>query len=88
MIPSISISDGKPVIFLPLSVVLTVSALKDLFEDLKKHKQDRAENRRDVQYIDPSTESLQKIRWENLHVGNIVKSKYIYNNKNIILIFI
>lgn len=38
MIPSISISDGKPVIFLPLSVVLTVSALKDLFEDLKKHK--------------------------------------------------
>ena len=38
MIPEISISDGKPVIYMPLTVVLIVSALKDLFEDLKKHR--------------------------------------------------
>lgn len=38
MIPAISISEGKPVIYMPLLVVLTVSALKDLFEDLKKNR--------------------------------------------------
>jgi phospholipid-transporting ATPase len=31
MIPQISISGGFPVIFIPLSIVVSVSALKDLF---------------------------------------------------------
>ena len=40
MIPQISISGGFPVIFIPLSIVVSVSALKDLFEDLKRKKSD------------------------------------------------
>lgn len=35
MIDSISISEGKPVIYLPLACVLLISALKDIFEDLR-----------------------------------------------------
>eukprot|EP01016_Furgasonia_blochmanni_P015457 TRINITY_DN18440_c0_g1_i1.p3 TRINITY_DN18440_c0_g1~~TRINITY_DN18440_c0_g1_i1.p3 ORF type:complete len:121 (-),score=44.90 TRINITY_DN18440_c0_g1_i1:7-327(-) len=37
-IKEISTSGGKPIILLPLTIILTISALKDLFEDLKRHK--------------------------------------------------
>lgn len=40
MIPQITISGGFPAIFIPLSIVVTVSAIKDLFEDLKRKKSD------------------------------------------------
>lgn len=40
-IRSISISDGKPVMLLPFSVIMGVSACKELLEDLKRHRQDR-----------------------------------------------
>lgn len=33
MIPLISISGGKPVIYMPLALVICISALKDLIED-------------------------------------------------------
>jgi len=46
MIPQISISGGFPVIFVPLSMVVAVSALKDLFEDLKRRKSDNEINLR------------------------------------------
>lgn len=34
VIPPISISGGQPAILLPLIIVITVSAIKDLFEDM------------------------------------------------------
>ena len=40
LIPIISISDGKPVIYLPLMVVVLISALRDLFEDYKRYRAD------------------------------------------------
>lgn len=49
MIDSISISEGKPVIYLPLACVLLISALKDIFEDLKRHRSDSEENNRKVE---------------------------------------
>jgi phospholipid-transporting ATPase len=36
MIKSISVSGGFPVIFIPLSIVVGVSAFKDFYEDLKR----------------------------------------------------
>ena len=44
MVPYISISGGKPAMLLPLSFVITVSAIKDLYEDLKRHSSDNEEN--------------------------------------------
>lgn len=44
MIPVISISGGKPAMALPLTFVILVSMVKDLFEDLKRHKSDKNEN--------------------------------------------
>ena len=40
MIPSISVSGGFPVIFIPLSIVVGVSGIKDLLEDIKRKKSD------------------------------------------------
>ena len=44
MVPSISTSNGVPVILGPLVFILFVTAMKDLFEDLKRHSQDNDEN--------------------------------------------
>ena len=40
VIPPISISGGQPAILLPLLFVISVSAVKDLFEDLGRHRSD------------------------------------------------
>lgn len=55
VIPPISISGGKPAILLPLLFVVIVSAVKDLFEDLKRHKSDTRENNRKVIMANPDT---------------------------------
>ena len=44
MIPVISISSGKPAMLVPLTFVVIVSMIKDIFEDYKRHKQDNSEN--------------------------------------------
>ena len=36
----ISISGGKPVMLMPLSFVIAISMIKDIFEDYKRHKSD------------------------------------------------
>ena len=44
IIPSISISNNKPVMALPLAIVVLVSMFKDAIEDYKRHKNDDKEN--------------------------------------------
>jgi hypothetical protein len=46
LVPAISISDGKPTMYIPLLIVMTISMVKDFIEDLKRHKSDREENNR------------------------------------------
>jgi len=43
-INEISISQGKPVILLPLSVVVIINGIKDFMEDWKRKKSDDEEN--------------------------------------------
>ena len=50
-IPEISNSDGIPNILLPLSLVLTVSAVRDILEDRKRKKSDAEENSRITQRL-------------------------------------
>ncbi len=44
LIPETSDSEGKPVILFPLSFVVGLSMIKDLYEDVKRHLSDRSEN--------------------------------------------
>jgi phospholipid-transporting ATPase len=70
-ITAISTSGGIPYIFIPLTCIICVSALKDLLEDLKRHRSDNEENNKKVkvffngQFVDR--------RWRDIRVGNIVK---------------
>ena len=72
-IPYISISEGIPVIFLPLAFVLLITAMKDLFEDLKRKKADVEENSQNILIWEK--ENWKSSNWKNLRPGNIVKVK-------------
>lgn len=47
-IEAVSITEGKPVIWFPLFVVVTISAFKDFLEDRKRQVSDDEENMRKV----------------------------------------
>ena len=53
MIKPISDSQGQPAMLLPLSFVVVVSMVKDIFEDVKRHRSDNIENNRKVLIGDP-----------------------------------
>jgi phospholipid-transporting ATPase len=44
MVPAITTSDGLPTIFVPLVFIVIVTALKDIYEDLKRKTSDSEEN--------------------------------------------
>jgi phospholipid-transporting ATPase len=44
MIPAISSSEGIPYVYLPLSFIIVVTAIKDIVEDIKRHRSDAREN--------------------------------------------
>jgi phospholipid-transporting ATPase len=73
MIPIISISNGKPVMLVPLLFVIGVSMIKDIFEDMKRHKSDDMENNRQAQVYDKLNKEFVKINWRDVKVGQIVK---------------
>lgn len=73
IIPPISITGGQPAILLPLMFVCAVSAVKDLFEDIKRHRADEQENNRKVLVLDKTKGGFELKAWKELRVGSIVK---------------
>jgi phospholipid-transporting ATPase len=69
-IPNIS-PTGRWGTIMPLTVVLTVAAIKEIWEDFQRLKQDRKINKRVVQRLAGGqwTDAL----WQDLHVGDLVK---------------
>ena len=71
LIPQISTSGGRPTMFLPLSIIIFISSIKEVIEDLRKHKFDKVENTkltrvfRNGEYINS--------KWQYLRVGDIVR---------------
>jgi phospholipid-transporting ATPase len=49
--------------------VVTVSAVKDIFEDLKRHRADNVENTRKVLKLDKKNKQFVADSWKNLRVG-------------------
>lgn len=54
-------------------VVIAISALKDLFEDLKRHRQDKEENQRKVEVL--RSEQFVQDKQQTLRVGEIIRLK-------------
>ncbi len=70
-IHEISNSDGKPVILLPLTTIILITAVKDLFEDLKRHKSDSEENSKPVFIWE--ADNFVKRQWKDVKVGQVIK---------------
>ena len=71
MIRSISTSAGKPVMFFPLSFIIALSAIKDLFEDLKRNREDNKENNNKT--LRSKNQQFDSTSWQSLRVGDIIK---------------
>ena len=48
LIKPISDANGYPIMLVPLSFIIFVSMIKDIFEDYQRHKSDNDENSRKV----------------------------------------
>jgi phospholipid-transporting ATPase len=80
LIPQITDSNGPiPGLALPLSFVVGLSMIKDIYEDIKRHISDNEENNRIakvVQRIKKHNQQFQQFlsrRWQQIRVGEIVK---------------
>ena len=58
---------------MPLTFVVLVSMIKDIFEDLKRHRSDNIENNLKVLVGNENTREFDHKCWKDLHVGMVVK---------------
>ncbi|VFQ61645.1 unnamed protein product [Cuscuta campestris] len=62
---------GRTVSLLPLLFVLSVTAIKDGYEDWRRHRSDRNENNREALVLQSGEFRLKK--WKNIRAGEVVK---------------
>ncbi|CAF5025649.1 unnamed protein product, partial [Rotaria sp. Silwood1] len=61
------------VAFIPLTVILTITAIKDLVEDLKRWRSDAQTNKQIAEVYNKTSKKFVQCRWEDLSVGSIVR---------------
>lgn len=71
-IPNVS-PTGRYTTLVPFIIILTVSAIKEIFEDIKRHRADRGVNRTKTQVLNKSTQKFEVKTWEQVKVGDIVR---------------
>ncbi|CAF1301656.1 unnamed protein product [Adineta ricciae] len=64
---------SKQVAFIPLTVILTITAIKDLVEDLKRWRSDAKINKQIAQVYDKKTRTFIPCKWQDLSVGNVIR---------------
>ncbi|CAD5113388.1 DgyrCDS2561 [Dimorphilus gyrociliatus] len=64
---------GKEIAMLPLLFVLSVTALKDGYEDYKRYKNDKKVNNRRCQIYDQLLAKFCDDKWKNIKVGDIIR---------------
>lgn len=62
---------GRAASILPLSFVLLVTAVKDAYEDYRRHRSDRIENNRLATVL--VNDQFQEKKWKDIQVGEIIK---------------
>ncbi|KMS95953.1 hypothetical protein BVRB_003610 [Beta vulgaris subsp. vulgaris] len=62
---------GREASVLPLAFVLIVSAVKDAFEDFRRHRSDRVENNRLVSVL--VNDKFEFKKWKDVQVGEVIK---------------
>lgn len=71
-IPNVS-PTGRYTTLVPLICILGVSALKELFEDYKRHKADRKVNESNILVLNRTQLDWDLKRWKDVKVGDIIK---------------
>ncbi len=71
IIPNVSITNGIPYTYIPLSAILLISMLKDFVEDFKRRRSDNEENRRKIKIIRENREI--PAEWREIRVGDLVR---------------
>eukprot|EP01053_Blabericola_migrator_P005325 Blabericola_migrator_1__5324@NODE_272_length_10504_cov_138_380473_g227_i0_p1_GENE_NODE_272_length_10504_cov_138_380473_g227_i0NODE_272_length_10504_cov_138_380473_g227_i0_p1_ORF_typecomplete_len1787_score403_99PhoLip_ATPase_C/PF16212_5/1_7e04PhoLip_ATPase_C/PF16212_5/8e03PhoLip_ATPase_C/PF16212_5/2_1e37Hydrolase/PF00702_26/0_003Hydrolase/PF00702_26/7_3e20Hydrolase/PF00702_26/0_039E1E2_ATPase/PF00122_20/2_6e25E1E2_ATPase/PF00122_20/5_5e03PhoLip_ATPase_N/PF16209_5/3_9e15PhoLip_ATPase_N/PF16209_5/1 len=72
LIPAISDSTSFPTYLPPLAFVMAVTMIKDLWEDVQRHKSDRDENTRRTQILQHNGE-WREAEWRDISPGDIVR---------------
>lgn len=72
LIPAISNTKGRPATLLPLSAVVFMQAVKDIFEDWQRVQSDTKENSRETILVSSQLEES-KNHWENISPGMVLK---------------
>ncbi|OIW00929.1 hypothetical protein TanjilG_10007 [Lupinus angustifolius] len=62
---------GRTASLFPLLIVLSVTAIKDAYEDLRRHRSDRNENNRQAHVLNSS--HFQFKAWQNIQAGDVVQ---------------
>lgn len=62
---------GREASILPLAFVLLVTAVKDAYEDWRRHRSDKIENNRNASVL--VNDQFQLKRWKDIRVGEIIK---------------
>ncbi|XP_050679934.1 phospholipid-transporting ATPase VD [Leptidea sinapis] len=69
---------GKEIAMLPVLFVLTVTAIKDLFEDRRRHTSDKRINNSFCRVYKKSVERYVRMKWKEVRVGDLV---HLSNNE-------
>ncbi|CAK9112629.1 unnamed protein product, partial [Durusdinium trenchii] len=72
LIPAISNTKGQPATLVPLSAVVFMQAVKDLFEDCQRMHSDRVENSRQAVMVDEQLDET-SIIWGQIQPGMVLK---------------
>ncbi|KAL4487095.1 hypothetical protein ABPG72_001547 [Tetrahymena utriculariae] len=73
ILPSITTTEGKPIVYTPLTVIVVISMIKDFIEDRKRRKQDQFENQSDTSRLNIKTGQFEKVKWQELRIGEIIQ---------------
>lgn len=72
-VPVISNTNGVPTFLIPLSIVVSIDALFQAFEDIGRHQADAEANSHPVQYLNQDTMQFETVHSSELCVGDFVK---------------
>lgn len=85
MIPQITTTDGHPLVYLPLSIIITVSMIKDFLEDWRRRKEDNKENNSIVKVL--RNGKFEKTKAKDIRIGDIilVKENHFFHSDILLL---
>ena len=72
-INEISYSNGSPLILIPLTFVVCLNGIKDLYEDFKRKESDKKENNTIALIYDKNKKFFIEKKWMDIKQGDIVK---------------